>query len=136
MAALRAFWRRATMSSVPFSAGMTSSRTNAATRSRSVASSGESSKSMSALQVLENGRGSLPPAHAHRDHAVSRFAPPHLADELNGELRAGCAERMAEGDRATVDVDARLVHAELAHHRQRLRAECFVQLDEIDLIEF
>src|SRR5205814_7774255 len=124
------------MSGVPFSAGMTSSRTNAATRLRSSTSSGERSKSMSALEILENRRGSLPAAHAHRDHAVARLAAPHFAEKLNGELGAGSAQRMPEGGRAAVHVDALLVHTELAHHCERLRAERFVELDEIDLIEF
>src|ERR1700719_2959590 len=135
MLALRAFWRRALMSGAPFSAGMTSSRTNAATRSRNSTSSGDRSKSMSALEILENRRRTLPTADAHGDHAVSRPAPAHLAEELHGQLRAGSAERMSEGDRAAVDVDALLIHPELAHHRERLRAEGLVQLDEIDLVE-
>src|SRR5260370_10457924 len=124
------------MSGVAVSDGMTSSRTNAATRSRSSMRSRGSSKSMSALEILENRGRALPAANAHRDHAVSRFASPHLADELHGQLRAGCAERMAESDRAAVHVDAIRVHAQLPHHGQRLRAQCFLHFDEVDLIEF
>src|SRR6266550_6124647 len=123
------------MSGVPFSAGMTSSRTNATTRSRNSMSSRESSKSMSALEILENRRRPLPTAHAHRHHPVSRLAPAHFAEELNGELGARRAEGMAERNRAAVHVDALFVHPELAHHSEGLRAKCFVELDEIDLIE-
>src|SRR5437870_9021163 len=114
---------------------MTSSRTNAATRSRSSMRSGESSKSMSGLEILEDRGGPLPAAHAHGHHAVSRSTTPHFAHELHGQLRSGRAERMAKRDRATIHVDALLVHSELAHHRQRLGAERFVQFDEIDLLE-
>src|SRR5262249_27173496 len=40
--------------------------------------------------------------------------------------------RMPERDRPTVHVDLRRVHAELSNHRQRLRRERFVELEQID----
>src|SRR5471032_2087766 len=137
MPAWRALSRRAWMSPAPFSAGMTSSRMNAATRSRNWTSSEESSKSiaLSALEILENRRGSLAAADAHGHHAVARSAAPHLAEELDSQLGAGRAERMAEGDCAAIYVDPLLVDTELPHHGQSLCAEGFVQLDEIDLVQ-
>src|SRR5258708_29390030 len=110
---------------------------NAATRSRKWTSLGGSSKSivLSALEILEDRGCSLAAADAHGDHAVARTSPPHLAEKLHGELCAGRSERMAERDRAAVHVDTLLVHTELPHHRESLRAERLVQLDEIDLVE-
>src|SRR6266849_2658754 len=114
MPAFRALSRRDLMSAEPFSAGITSSRTKAATRSRNSTRSFGSSKSIaSALQILENGRGSLTAAHAHCHHPVARAATAHLAEELHGELGAGSAEGMAERNRAAVHVDALLVHPQL-----------------------
>ena len=45
------------------------------------------------------------------------------------------AERVAEGDCAAVRVDARVVvgKAEVAQHREALRGEGFIQLDDVDL---
>src|ERR1700737_2808922 len=99
-----------------------------ATRSRNWTSSGESSKSiaLSPLEILEDGGRPLAAADAHGDHAVSRSAAPHLAQELDSQLRAGRAQRMAERYRAAVHVDPLLAHAELSPHRPRLRGEGLV----------
>ena len=56
-------------------------------------------------------------------------------NQLRGQFRARGAERMAEGDRAAVHVDAILIHLQLAHRRDDLRRECFVELDQIDVAE-
>src|SRR5665213_3390282 len=40
---------------------------------------------------------------------------------------------MTDGDRAAVDVDLGWIEAEFAHHRQRLRREGLVGLDEIEI---
>src|SRR5688500_19939058 len=114
---------------------MTSSRTNAATRSRNATSCGSRLKSMSALQILEDRSRALSAADAHRDQTVARAAAAHLAEELHGELRAGRAERMAERDRPAVHVHLRLVETELAHDRKRLSGECLVELDQVDVGE-
>src|SRR3989442_12676180 len=42
---------------------------------------------------------------------------------------------MTERDTAAVDVDLRGVELQLADTRNRLRGKCFIQLDEIDLID-
>ena len=54
-----------------------------------------------------------------------------------GEARARHAERMAERDRAAVGVHVRRVvgEAELAHHRQALGGERFVQFDHVDVAD-
>ena len=60
-------------------------------------------------------------------------AAAQLADEGAGEAGAGAAERVAEGDRAAVDVQPLLLDAELAGAGQDLRGESLVQLDQVDL---
>ena len=55
--------------------------------------------------------------------------------ERDDEARAAHPERMAERDRAAVDVHLLGVEAELADHGEALRRERLVQLDEVDLVE-
>jgi hypothetical protein len=68
------------------------------------------------LQVLEDACGAHAAADAHGDHAVAAVATLHLVHELDGELGAGRAHRVAEGDRAAVDVGLLQVHADLPDH--------------------
>src|SRR5258708_6045782 len=72
-----------------------------------------------------------PDAHGHQ--AVSAAPAFELVEELDGELGAGAAEGVAEGNRAAVDVDLLLVEAKLADDRERLRGEGLVQLDQVDI---
>src|SRR5688572_12009780 len=58
-----------------------------------------------------------------------------LVDQCCRQFRTRAPERVAERDRATVDVDLLRIEIELFHARQRLRGEGFVELDEFDLIE-
>ena len=53
--------------------------------------------------------------------------------QRDDEAGAAHAERMAERDRAAVDVHALLVEAELAHDREALRGERLVQLDQVEV---
>src|SRR3712207_5097967 len=76
-----------------------------------------------------------PPAYTHGIHAVTRASPPHLVDELDGELGSRRPQRVAEGDGAAVDVRLLEVESHLSDHRERLRRESLVELDEIYLVE-
>ena len=51
------------------------------------------------------------------------------------EAGAGAAERVAEGDRAAVDVEPLLVDPQLAGAGEDLGGEGLVQLDQVDLVE-
>src|SRR5258708_33750660 len=108
---------------------------NAATRSRKWTSLGGSSKSivLSALEILEDRGCSLAAADAHGDHAVARTSPPHLAEEVHGELCPGPSERMPARERAAVHADKLPVHRGLPLHAQRLPAQSRVQHDDDDL---
>ena len=54
--------------------------------------------------------------------------------ELRRQLRASGAKWVAERNGAAVDVDLLFRHSELAHHRDDLRRERLVELDEVDVL--
>jgi hypothetical protein len=61
------------------------------------------------------------------------LAAAHLGEQGCGELGAGAAERMAEGDGSSVDVDAVGIEAQFADDGQRLRGKGLVEFDEADV---
>ena len=69
--------------------------------------------------------------------AMPRFAPRAFigVEQRAEDARAARADRVAERDRAAVDVDARGVELEPADARERLRGERLVQLDEIEVVD-
>src|SRR5262249_41866337 len=83
---------------------------------------------------LDDQRDPLPAAHAERGDAQARVAVLHGVQEGHQHAGAARADRMAEGDRAAVHVDAVLRDAELAQHAERLGGERLVQLPEVDLL--
>ena len=88
---------------------------------------------ISARRALEERRLALADADAQRREAVAAAAAAQLVRERDDEPGAAHAERMAERDRAAVDVHALLVEPELAHDGEALRGERLVQLDEVEL---
>ena len=59
----------------------------------------------------------------------------HRIEQRRQDPRAAGADRVAERDRAAVHVDARRIDPELAHHRDRLDREGFVDLEEVDVVQ-
>jgi hypothetical protein len=57
-------------------------------------------------QALEDSGGAHAAADAHRHHPVASASTLKLAQDGGGELRAGAAQGVAQGDGAAVDVDA------------------------------
>jgi hypothetical protein len=57
-------------------------------------------------EALEDAGGAHAAANAHCHHAVAGVAALEFADDAGGELGAGAAERVAEGDGATIGIDA------------------------------
>ena len=53
--------------------------------------------------------------------------------ERGQDARPARANRVSERDRAAMNVDLAGIEAELAHDRQRLGSERFVELDEIEI---
>ena len=84
---------------------------------------------------FEDGGQTLADADAEGGDAVLAAAAAQLADEGAGEAGAGAAERVAEGDRAAVDVEALLLDPQLAGAGEDLRGEGLVQLDQVDLVD-
>jgi len=67
----------------------------------------------------------LADADAEGRDAVFAAAPAQLADQGAGEAGARAAERVAEGDRAAVDVEPLFVDPELAGAGEKIgRASC------------
>ena len=77
-------------------------------------------------------------AHAAADaqRAEPRFepAPLQLVEQRAEQHRAGGAERVAERDRAAVDVDLLVRHAHLAHEAHRHGGEGLVDLEQVDVV--
>ena len=90
---------------------------------------------MDSVHSLKNSSGSHASAYAHRYHAVLGFAARHLAEEGCGEFGSGAAERMAESDGSSVDVQLGWVDAEDFDDGERLRGEGFVEFDHVDLVK-
>ena len=84
---------------------------------------------------LEQRGLALADADAQRREPVAAAAAAQLVRERDDEPGAAHAERVAERDRAAVDVHALLVEAEVAHDGEALRGEGLVQLDQVDVAD-
>ena len=82
---------------------------------------------------LEQRRLALPDADAERREPVAAAAAAKLVEQRDDEPRAAHPERMADRDRAAVHVHLRRVEPELTDHRDALRREGLVQLDEVEV---
>src|SRR6267378_228924 len=89
----------------------------------------------SVLEALEDAGGAHAAADAHGDHAVAGVAALEFADDGGGKFCAGAAEGVAQGDGASVGIDAAGVEAGLLDDGQGLRGEGFVELDYCHVIE-
>ena len=87
-------------------------------------------------QPLEDHRHALAAADAHGDQAGRLVVP--VCSELSivvCEPGAGHAERVADRDRAAVDVEPVEVDAEVLVGRHDLRRERLVDLDQVDVVD-
>src|SRR3954471_17778151 len=83
---------------------------------------------------LDDDRVPLPPAGADGRAALPAAAPAQLVHERAEDARARRADRVAERDRAAVDVDLVLVDAEHADRVERDRGERLVDLPQVDVL--
>src|ERR1700722_7459556 len=75
-------------------------------------------------------------ADAHGDHGVLDVAaPPALLKHMAGEPRAGHPERMADGDRAAVDVVLFRVDAEGVAAIEALAGEGLVEFPQVNVVD-
>src|SRR2546430_4532893 len=72
----------------------------------------------------------LAAADAHCHHAPLGLAPAALLQDVAGQPRAGHSKRMADGDRAAVDVVLVGVDAELVARIEALAGRCLAQLPD------
>src|SRR5579872_6008506 len=105
-----------------------------------VAPSTRTSRSRAAIALperLEDRGHPLPAADAHRLEAEARVAPAQLAQQGGEDTRAGGADGVPERDARAVHVDTLepVRQLPLAQHRERLRGERLVELDEVDVRE-
>src|SRR5689334_11360344 len=95
---------------------------------------GSSRAAHSCRRILDDRRQPLTDPDAEGGHAVAGSAPAHLVRKRGQQARPRAAQRVAERDRAAVDVQPLLVDAELAGAGDDLRGEGLVQLDEVDVV--
>src|ERR1700722_9762836 len=107
------------------------SRPGLATTTRILPLGGASADTCSDLQ---DNRVALSATGADRGAAVATAATAQLIDERADDARAGRPDRVAQGNRATVDVDAILVDAEHAGHVERDRGKGLVDLPQVDVL--
>src|SRR5215510_482091 len=78
-------------------------------------------------QIFENARRAHSAADAHCDHSVASLAALHLVKQRGRQFRARAAERVAERDRAAVDVQPFEIEVQFLNDRQSLRGEGLVE---------
>src|SRR5438477_12360700 len=78
-------------------------------------------------------RNSHAAADAQRRQALFRVAPLHLVQQRDEDPGARGADRVAERDRAAIDVELLGVEAEFLADRTGLRREGFVGLDQVEV---
>src|ERR1700733_8662685 len=84
--------------------------------------------------AFEHGSQPLASADAHRLQSVSAVAPVQFTCERREHPASGRTDGMAEGDARALDVrplQVRRGELPLPHHRQRLRGEGLVELDQV-----
>ena len=90
---------------------------------------------LSTADCLDRHRHSHAAADAQRREPRRRPAALHFVQQRDDDARAGAADRMAERDRAAVDVQLLRGDRHVLQHREHLRGERFVELDEIEIVE-
>src|ERR1700761_1779687 len=74
-------------------------------------------------------------ADAQRGEALLRIALLHFVQQRHQYARTGGADRMADRDRAAIDVDLGRIPAEVLVDRAGLRREGFVGLDQVEIAD-
>ena len=86
---------------------------------------------------FDDQRDALSDACAHRAQRMARSGPVQLVDGRRDEPGAAGTQRMSQGNRTTVGVDARVVvtQTQVAQNGQTLGRKGLVELDHVDLLE-
>ena len=91
------------------------------------------SEALSRFGNAHDQRVALPAATAQRGRAHAATATLELQGQVQHDPGAGHADRVAQGDRAAVDVDLGLVEAERARGVDADRRERLVELDQVEV---
>src|SRR3954468_12293159 len=86
--------------------------------------------------VFDQECDALPAADARGGNTVAQAGAAQFTREGDREADAGRTQRMTDRDRAAVDVELVLVEVERTRTSHDLRAECFVDLEAVDLGQF
>src|SRR5690606_2490846 len=73
-------------------------------------------------------------ANAERGETLLRVAALHLVDQRRQNASTGCADRMTDGNGATVHVDLIRIPANTLVHRARLCSESLVGFDDVEVL--
>src|SRR3954451_2017604 len=84
---------------------------------------------------LDDDGVALPAARADSRNAEAAATPAQLVHQRAEYASAAGADRVAERDRAAVDVHLRLVDAEHAHRVDRDRREGLVDLEQVNVVD-
>ena len=85
-----------------------------------------------ARSTLDSERNAHAAADAERGKALFGAAPLHFVQKRDKDAGARCADRMADRDRAAIDIHDRRIPAHVLVDGQGLRREGFIRLDEIE----
>src|SRR5680860_480312 len=91
----------------------------------------KASGSGGSVQALVDDGHALAAADAHGLEAELPVASGQAVEQCRGDAGTGGAERVAQGYRATVDVESVGVDAQVVHRRQHLHGERLVDLDQV-----
>ena len=89
---------------------------------------------ISLAEAFDNHCHALAAANAHRLHAERFICRLQAVDERGHDARTCHAVWMAKGNRATIDVELLPRNAQVFGRRNHLRGECFINLNQIDVI--
>jgi len=87
------------------------------------------------LDAFQNQGNSLAYTDTHGAERVFAFCAQELVERCGYKTSAAGAQRVADGDRATVWIDVRGVvwNSQFAQDRKGLRSEGFIQFDDVHL---
>ena len=85
--------------------------------------------------MLKHRREALPDTDAEWSDPVVNLAAIHLVNQCCCKPSAAGAKRMADRDRAALDVDAVHVKVEFANTGDGLCCKCLVEFEEADIVD-
>src|SRR5205807_6244758 len=85
---------------------------------------------------LQQQRDAHTATNAQCREPAFRLSPLHLIKQRRGNSRAGATYWMAQSDCAAVNIQTILIELKIAIAGNDLGRECFIEFDEIDVVQF